>query len=416
MNRRDFLKSASLLSLSMLSQAQGWTWAASPKSGASSNDSRLVVVFLRGAVDGLNVVVPYSDPTYYSLRPTIAISRPGDSAGALDLDGTFGLHPALAPIMPQWKDKSLSFVVCSGSPDPTRSHFDAQDYMETGAPGNKRLTTGWMNRLLEQLPDNRSPIRAINVGNTMPRILQGPISVASYDAKPTGGASAAALDRPAILSSFGQMYQGRHDDLGEAFCEAVEARQVLNSKLQDEMIAADQGAPLARNFRGFGQQLGRLFHKDPETRVAFIALGGFDTHVNQGADKGALANNLSTLGTGLSQFVTGLGQAYDKTVVVVMSEFGRTVKENGNAGTDHGHGNMLWLMGGPVAGGKIYGRWDGLSQRTLFEGRDLPVTTDFRNVLSVVLSQHMGITAKGISQIFPDFVPSDKSLNHLLHA
>ncbi len=412
MNRRDFLMSAGMLSLSLVMPgAQGWAWAASEKNAAAS-DSRLVVIFLRGAVDGLNVLVPHSDPSYYSMRPAIAIAKPGSESGALDLDGTFGLHPSLQPILPQWKDKSLSFVVCSGSPDPTRSHFDAQDYMESGAPGNKILSTGWLNRLLGQLPDNHSPIRGINVGNTMPRILQGPVSIASYEAKSGGHGS--AIDRPVVLSSFGQMYEGRQDELGKAFAEAVSARAVLNSKLQDEMIAADQGAPLAKNFKGFGQQLGRLFHKDPDTRVAFIALGGFDTHVNQGASKGALANNLSTLGAGLAEFISGLGPAYQKTIIVVMSEFGRTVRENGNSGTDHGHGNMLWLMGGPIAGGKIYGRWDGLAQRALFEGRDLPVTTDFRNILTAVIGEHMGVNRKGLMEVFPDFVTGDQSMLHLL--
>lgn len=414
MNRREFIKSAGVLSLStLITGAQGWAWASAPRGISTTSDTRLVVVFLRGAVDGLNVVVPYSEPAYYSVRPSIAIPKPGSEGGALDLDGTFGLHPALQPLLPFWKDKSLSFVVCSGSPDPTRSHFDAQDYMETGAPGNKLLSTGWMNRLLTQLPDNRSPIRAINVGNTMPRILQGPVSVASYEAKPAG--RAAAIDHPVVLSSFAQMYEGRQDELGKAFSEAVSARQVLNSKLQDEMIAADQGAPVAKNFKGFGQQLGRLFHKDPETRVAFIALGGFDTHVNQGASKGALANNLSTLGAGLAEFVNGLGSAYQKTIIVVMSEFGRTVRENGNSGTDHGHGNVLWLLGGPVAGGKVYGRWDGLAQNSLFEGRDLPVTTDFRNILCPIVGTHMGIGSKGMSEIFPDFTANDKSMLKLMH-
>lgn len=410
MNRREFIRSAGLLSLSVLiPQASGWAWAAPEV--ADSGSSRLVVIFLRGAADGLNIVVPYSDPSYYSLRPTIAIPKPGAELGALDLDGTFGLHPSLAPILPLWKSKSLAFVTCSGSPDPTRSHFDAQDYMESGVPGNKITATGWLNRLLAQMPDNKSPVRAINVGNTMPRILQGPISVASYEAKPSGRIS--ALDRPGVLSSFAQMYEGRNDDLGKNFAEAVSARKVLNSRLQDEMIAADQGAPLAKNFRGFGQQLGRLFHQVPSTRVAFIALGGFDTHVNQGASKGALANNLATLGTGLAEFVTGLGPAYERTIIAVVSEFGRTVKENGNSGTDHGHGNVLWLLGGPVAGGKIYGKWDGLAGRALFEGRDLPVTTDFRSVMSAIIEEHMTIDKKGMTCIFPDFVNSDKSVLHI---
>lgn len=412
MNRRDFLRSAGLLSMSMLTPGlNGWAWAAANR---DEDSSRLVVIFLRGAADGLNILVPHSDPAYYACRPGIAIQKPGTPEGALDLDGHFGLHPVLAPIMPLWKNKSLAFVVSSGSPDPTRSHFDAQDYMETGVPGSKTTSTGWMNRLLSQLPDNKSPIRAINVGNTIPRILQGPVSVASYEAKPTGGRIGTALDKPMVLSSFAQMYEGRNDDLGTYFAEAVSARKVLNSRLQDEMIAADQGAPLAKNFKGFGQQLGRLFHQEPNTRVAFIALGGFDTHVNQGASKGPLANNLTTLGTGLAEFVNGLGEAYSRTVIAVVSEFGRTVRENGNAGTDHGHGNVLWLLGGPVDGGKIYGDWSGLDKSKLFEGRDMPVNTDFRSVMSTVLSKHMLLSKKGMSQVFPDFTLNDKAIQNIL--
>lgn len=410
MDRREFLKAAGVMSLSMLFPGvQGW--AAS--TGDDTGDGRkLIVIFLRGAADGLSVVVPYSDSRYYSLRPKIAIPKPGQPLGALPLDNDFGLHPSLAALMPLWQNKTLAFVASSGSPDPTRSHFDAQDYMESGTPGSKLSSTGWMNRLLAQLPDSKSPVRAINVGATLPRILQGPQAVASYS--PQQANRTMPLDRPAILRAFGQMYGPRSDSLGKNFRDGIAQRAKLNSELEDEMVAANQGALPARSFKNFGQQVGRLFAKDAKIRLAFVALGGFDTHVNQGASKGQLANHLQTLGSGLSQLVTGLGPAYDKTVILVMSEFGRTVQENGNGGTDHGHGNFMWLLGGPIAGGKIYGRWDGLDQRTLFEGRDLPVTTDFRSVISSVTPEHMCISQSGMQRIFPGYPASDRSLASLL--
>lgn len=412
MDRREFLKAAGVMSLSMLFPGiQGWAASTGSDTGAGR---KLIVIFLRGAVDGLSVVVPYSASRYYSVRPRIAIPKPGEPLGALQLDSDFALHPSLEPLMPLWKSKSLAFVASSGSPDPTRSHFDAQDYMESGTPGSKVSSTGWMNRLLAQLPDNKSPVRAINVGATLPRILQGSQAVASYS--PQQANRTMPLDRPVILRAFEQMYGPRSDGLGKNFRDGIAARAKLNSELEDEMVAANQGALPARNFKNFGQQVGRLFAKDPNIRLAFVALGGFDTHVNQGASKGQLANHLQTLGTGLSQLVTGLGPAYEKTIIIVMSEFGRTVEENGNGGTDHGHGNFMWLLGGPIAGGKIYGRWDGLEQRTLFEGRDLPVTSDFRSVIGSVAPEHMCISEAGMQKVFPGFSSSDRALTALLRA
>ncbi len=398
MDRREFLKASGMAAMSLFAPSIT-AWALDGQQSVETN--KLIVVFLRGAVDGLSVVVPYSDSRYYSVRNKIALQKPGQENGVLDLDGHFGLHPKLEPLLPFWKDKSLGFVLCSGSPDPTRSHFDAQDYMESGAPGNKSMGSGWMNRLLSQLPNNKSPIRAINIGSVTPRMMQGPVSVATY--APTTKKRTAAVDKPRVLSAFEQMYADRNDALSTAFAEGVEARKTLNSKLDDEMLAANQGAPAANKFGNFGRQLGRLIKEEPKVQAAFVALGGYDTHVNQGAAQGQLANHLTPIGNGLSQLIEALGPAYQKTVIIVMSEFGRTVKENGNGGTDHGHGNAMWILGGPVAGGKIYGRWDGLAERSLYEGRDLPVTTDFRAVVSSIIGDHMSLDKAKLSSIFPDF-------------
>lgn len=405
MERREFLKAAGLATLAGV--LPGWGLNSYGLSAFALNerkaqeDHKLVVVFLRGALDGLSVLVPYDDPRYYSVRPKIAIPKPGQEGGAIKLDGSFALHPNLAPLMPYWQNKTLSFVVNSGSPDPTRSHFDAQDYMESGMPGNKVVSTGWLNRVLKELPNNGSPVRALNVGATTPRILQGPIACATY--APTAKNRMNAMESPYIARAFEKMYSGRTDDLGVAFAEGMEARATINEKLSDQMTAADQGALQANKFSGFGRQVGRLIKEEPKIQVAFVDLGGFDTHVNQGASKGQLANNLNVVGKGLSELISSLGNTYEKTLIMVMSEFGRTVKENGNGGTDHGHGNFIWLLGGNVDGGKLHGNWSGLNDRALYEGRDLPVLTDFRSVLTDGISQHLGLSAKQTDAIFPGY-------------
>ncbi len=413
MDRREFLKAAGMASLcGMLPEFSAWA----AESQAKNNGNKLVVVFLRGAIDGLSVIVPHSDPAYYSMRPKIAIPRPGGEGGALALNNDFSLHPSLSMLLPLWEKKSLAFVQNSGSPDPTRSHFDAQDYMESGAPGNKVMSTGWLNRLLSQLPNNQSPVRAINLGATTPRILQGPIASASYAPSQRRGRS--PIDRQGISDEFMQMYGGRKDEMEKTFLEGLEARATINSALAEgtnqEMMQANQGAVPVNNFGNFGKQLGKLIHEEPAVQVSFVALGGFDTHVNQGSSKGQLAGKLSVLGTGLAQLVEALGDSYNKTMIMVVSEFGRTVKENGNGGTDHGHGNTIWLLGGKVNGGQMYGRWNGMGQRDLYEGRDLPVTTDFRSVIGSIIGEHMQLSQAQLATIFPSFQIADKGLSSII--
>ncbi|HEY9680312.1 MAG TPA: DUF1501 domain-containing protein [Oculatellaceae cyanobacterium] len=409
MNRREFLRSAALTSLSfMVPGVRGWAYS----NGTDDVDrKKLIVILLRGGVDGLNVVAPYGDSLYYSIRPTIALPRPGSATGALNLDGHFGLHPALSPLMPYWNSKQLAFVHSSGSPDPSRSHFDAQDYMESGTPGRKLIGSGWMNRLVTQLPSKHSPVQAISFGPILPRIFSGTAVVATVDrgdkSKPI------PVDHPVIQQCFEEMYKGRTDYLGKAFSEGMAAHRTINDaldekkeKLDPEQVQANRGAPLPKNFRGFGTQLANLFRKDKSIQVAFMDLGGWDTHVNQGAGSGQLAQHLVPLGTGLADLCTGLGPLYKDTTIVVMSEFGRTAKENGNGGTDHGHGNVMWLLGGTVRGGKVYGRWDGLSPTALNEGRDLPTSTDFRSVLCWTLNEQIHVSKAALAEIFPDFAPN----------
>lgn len=372
----------------------------------SRRSPRLVVVFLRGAIDGLSVVVPYGDPDYYRARTSIAIPPPGQDGGGLDLDGYFALHPALAPLWPCWQAGQLAFVHAAGSPDPTRSHFDAQDYMESGTPGRKSTADGWLNRLLSILPGGGN---ALNVGAVMPRALAGPQPVAVLASGPSA-TRPSPLDRPQVAAAFDELYAG-NGKMDQAYRESRHSRQEMLAalsadNLEIEMQRASNGAAPASVFAEDAGRLARLMRSDPRVRLAFLGVGGWDTHANQGAGRGQLANHLQPLASGLATLAQGLGPTLEDTVVVVMSEFGRTVRENGNGGTDHGHGNVMWLLGGSVVGGKVHGRWPGLGAGALHEGRDLPVTTDFRDVLATLAERHLRLKNGDMATLFPGFGPN----------
>jgi uncharacterized protein (DUF1501 family) len=405
MKRREFLSLAAATTASYLvPHCRAWAYGGGSQNGDSK---KLVVVILRGGIDGLNVVVPHGDPDYYKLRPTIGIPR----ASLYDLDGHFGMHPALSALQPFWQNKTLAFIHASGSPDPTRSHFDAQDYLESGAPGSKVISTGWLNRLLAQLPARESPVRAISFGPTLPRICSGPATVATV--APESKNRELAVDKPAIEAAFDQLYIHRNDDMSKAYSEGLAAHKEVSrafdvAEKQDkdalrEQLIANKGAPLPRTYTYFGKQIAGLIRTDPSVQVAFVDFGGWDTHVNQGAAQGQLANHLTPLAAGLADLVKGLGTLYNDTQIVVMSEFGRTAHENGNGGTDHGHGNVIWLLGGDTPGGKVYARWSGLNTAGLYESRDLAATTDFRSVLCASLADHMRLSSTALATVFPDF-------------
>jgi uncharacterized protein (DUF1501 family) len=370
-------------------------WAAAVDGGSQ----RLIVILLRGAVDGLNVVVPYAEEAYYRERPSIAIAPPGKPDGAFALDEHFGLHPALASLMPLWADRSLAFIHAAGSPDATRSHFDAQLYLENGTPGQGMTRDGWMNRLLWALPGPRGVTDAIGIGPTVPRILAGTAPVTTLSLGPNGPPPL-PIDQPEIGSAFDRLYSG-NDALGKSYREGRAARAQLIGALTKERQIADNGAPPATSFPGQAARLAQLIRRHPGVRLAAIGLGGWDTHVNQGNHKGQLAERLHALGEGLAALARGSGEAWRETVVVVLSEFGRTVRENGNGGTDHGHGNVIWVLGGAVSGGRVYGDWPGLSPPKLYQHRDLAVTTDFRTALAVVAQRHMRLTDSQIEAVFP---------------
>lgn len=397
MHRRHFLNTLALGAGILLPVGRS-AWAVNTP--ANPTGKKLVVVMLRGAVDGLNVVAPVGDANYRRLRPTIGLAAPGADGGALALDGYFGLHPALASLQPLWQARKLAFVHASGSPDPTRSHFDAQDYMESATPGRKNTPDGWMNRLVAALPGPQSPSRLLGIGPVLPRILSGRAAAVNLP-NVAGAARADLLDRPAVKAAFDELYDG-HPRFGRAYADGRAAhREVMGALESHEMQAADRGAPLPNGFPDDAARLAGLMRNDPNIQLAFVALGGWDTHANQGAAGGQLANRLMPLGQGLAVLADRLGPLFDDTVVVVMSEFGRTARENGNGGTDHGHGNVMWVMGGTVRGGKVYGDWEGVADEKLNEGRDLPVTTDFRSVLAQISEEHLMLGDKRLEQVFP---------------
>lgn len=394
MSRRRFLALASSGATYVGWRGRGWAQAA-----PATSVRRLVVIMLRGAVDGLNVVVPHFDPRYREMRPTIGLAAPGGGGGVIDLDGRFGLHPELASMLPLWRERRLAFVHACGSTDPTRSHFDAQDYMESGTPGVRATPDGWMNRLMSLLPGARDPVGALSVGPTRPRILSGPLATANF---PLGAETGkpSPLDRPAVAAAFGRLYAG-DDELSVAFRQGLEERRRLIGDLAGESAAADNGAPEPKGFPAMASRLARLLSRDDRIHLAFADLGGWDTHVNQGGATGQLANHLRQLGDGLAALAAGLGPRLDDTVVVVMSEFGRTARENGNRGTDHGHGTVMMVLGGRVRGGLVHGQWPGLEAAALYQGRDLAVTTDFRSVIAALLAHHLDLADRQILAVLP---------------
>jgi uncharacterized protein (DUF1501 family) len=404
MKRRDFLIQTGLFSTSLITTIGSNAWVAHSAT-PNNNPKRLIVIFLRGGVDGLNIVVPYSETAYYQARPKIAIPQPGKEGGVIDLDGRFGLHPVLSPLIPFWEKGNLAFVHACGLTDSTRSHFDAQKYMESGTPGNKGTRDGWMNRLLGVIA-KKTPVQAVTVGQNTPWILYGQMPIANL---PSGSNPKKRLliDRPQVATAFDQLYSG-NDSLSQTYRQGRMAREAIMKDLDKEMTMANNGAPLPDGFAKDASRLAQLMARDSRIELGFMALGGWDTHANQGSTQGTLAQNLGKLGKGLAALAQGLGNVYQNTTIVVMSEFGRTVRQNNNGGTDHGHGNVVWVLGGNVKGGKVYGEWPGLSASQLYEKRDLAIATDFRDVISTVLQRHINLNSSQLNQVLPNYKPTQK--------
>jgi len=403
-SRRYFLTRGgiSLIGLSSMPAFLQRAIASTPQSGKK----QVVVLFQRGAADGLNIVVPFGEPSYYRLRPTIAIPQPrsGATDAAIDLDGLFGLHPSLALLAALFQKNELAIVHAAGSPDPTRSHFDAQDFMESGTPGVKSTEDGWLNRVLQTVPEeNASPFRAVAMGPNLPRMLRGSApAIALSDVKQFRVMSQTPGMGQIAEGGFEAMYAQTVDHaLRGTGTETFEAIDMLR-KADPSKYKPENGANYGNSRLGQSlQQIGQLLKANIGTEVLFVDCGGWDNHVNEGGAQGQLANLLKDLGQGMAAFHQDMGDRMENIVLVTMSEFGRTVKENGNRGTDHGHANCMLVMGGPVKGGKVYGRWPGLNEGQLNEGRDLTLTTDFRNVLGEILQKHIGV--RDLAPVFPGF-------------
>jgi uncharacterized protein (DUF1501 family) len=396
LTRRFFVKGSALV-MAGAGAVPGWLGRAAATT--QGKKKTLVAIFQRGAADGLSIVAPFGDKHYADLRPTIGVSAPGNpqrQPNGIDLDGFFALHPQLDALKPLWDKQQLAIVEATGSPDPSRSHFDAQDFMESGTPGAKG--NGWLNRALAPPTAETSPLRAVAMGAQLPRTLWGDrsaIAVADMQQYKMGEETASIVQ---------SMYENSSDKpLETAGRDAFAAMKMIQS-LTGGNYAPDNraqygGSELGRNL----QQVARLIKAVAGVEAAFAEIGGWDHHQNE---QQQMPNLLRQFGMALAGFCQDMGDRMEDVVLVTMSEFGRTAQENGDNGTDHGHGSLMTVLGGPVRGGKVYGRWPGLEKEQLYEGRDLDVTTDFRAVLSELVSGHLG--QKDIAQVFPGFKPGEQ--------
>lgn len=404
LSRRVFMKNGGL---ALLSLGFAPAFIERTAEAAAARRKILIAIFQRGAVDGLNMIVPFGEREYYAARPSIAIPRPGADEGAIDLDGFFGLHPRLAPLKPLWDTRQLAIVHASGSTDPTRSHFDAQDYMETATPGVKSTQDGWLNRYLHAREHaNATPFRAVALGGQLPRALHGTAPALAISRIGQFGIRAGQATET-MQASFESEYAAAADRvLNRTGGQAFDAVRMLKAADPAKYQPAN-GAEYPRS--GYGEalrQIAQLVKAEVGLEIAFAEAGGWDTHANQGASVGELARRLDDFGRGIAALTRDLGDRMADVVILTMSEFGRAVAENGNRGTDHGHGNAMLVIGGQnVRGGKVYGRWPGLAREERYDGRDLAVTTDFRSVFAEVVRGHLGVA--DTRRIFPGFTRAD---------
>jgi uncharacterized protein (DUF1501 family) len=404
-NRRFFLHKGALAVAGTAAIPSFLVRSVMAEAAAALPNRRLVVIFQRGAADGLNIVVPYKEKNYYSMRPSIAIPQ----NQVLDLDGFFGLHPSLASFKPLYDQGHLAIVHAAGSPDTTRSHFDAQDYMESGTPGVKSTQDGWLNRALQaedlrhrcaQTCEQHTAFRALALGAEVPRTLAGKIpAIALNNVNGFTVAGRGPTQSPAA-SAFEAMYADTGDRLfhatGDETFDAVKMLRAANPA--QYAPAAGVNYPTSE-FGNSMKQIAQLLKANLGVEAAFTDVSGWDTHQNQGSVNGQLANRLSDFSASIAAFWRDMGDDAENITLVTMSEFGRTARENGTGGTDHGHANAMFVLGGSVKGGKVYGKWPGLDNDQLNEGRDLVLTTDFRQVLGEVVAQSLGATDMQV--VFP---------------
>ena len=418
LSRRTFLKRGALALVSVGSMPmwgpsflQQLVFAAEPTRGGGRKI--LICLFQRGAVDGLSMVVPYGDKNYYAARSEIAVAQPTKKAGTegvLDLDGFFGFHPNMAALVPVYKSGHLAVIQACGSPSSTRSHFDAQDFMECGVVNDKSIRTGWLNRTLLACPEDRARItsfRAVAMTAMLPRSLQGESeALAIPDLKTFGVREPPGFGGDLANATAASGFEGMYDSAVDSVMhgtgkEAFDALAALKTA-DPTKYAPQNGAQYPKGTFGRSlMQIAQMIKADLGVEVAFVEIGGWDTHANQGGATGQLANRFTEFSKGLAALYQDLGDRMADVVILTMSEFGRTVHQNGNRGTDHGHATCFMVMGGPVRGGKVYGKWPGLAPEQLFEGRDLALTTDYRDVFAEIAQKHLG--ARDLPKIFPGF-------------
>jgi uncharacterized protein (DUF1501 family) len=398
MNRRQFLLHSGIAAAGL---ALPWRVWALPANGEASR-SRLLVVLLRGAYDSASLLVPHGFPYYYASRANIAIAKPNtaNAVSALDIGHGYGLHPATSTLFELFQARQAVLIPFSGSQDTSRSHFQAQDVMELGQSpkdkGGLDYTSGFLNRLVAVLQNKDTRISGMSFTNNLTPVFKGKVEVPNINLQ--GQVHNIANDRPTKMIE--ALYQG--NALEDYIKEGIQTRQQVSAMLDMEMQNASRGAAKASGFEKQARSIAALMRDNPAYAVGFVDVGGWDTHVNQGAATGALATNLGNLSNGLSGFADELGTAaWRNTVVVVMSEFGRTFHENGNRGTDHGHGSTLWILGGGISGGKLAGEQTDLNENTLFQNRDFPVLNDYRAVLSQIVQRLYGLNTAQLEKIFP---------------
>jgi uncharacterized protein (DUF1501 family) len=401
MNRRDLLAMAAAAGAPVLIAGQVWA--------APNADHRLLVVFLRGAYDAANVVIPIGSDFYYEARPTLKIARPdpADPNAALPLDAAWGLHPALKDsLYPLWQKRQIAFVPFAGTDDLSRSHFETQDTIELGQPlqGSRNYGSGFMSRLYGQLADAHTPdIKPIAFTDQLPLTFRGGAPVPNIGVANVGKPSVDARQSKLIE----EMYRGQ--TLAPAVSQGFAVRDEVYRQVSVEMVAANRGAVSAKGFELSARRIGRLMQTD--YTLGFIDVGGWDTHVNQGAATGYLAGRLGELGRGLAGFADEIGpEAWRNTTVIVVSEFGRTFRENGARGTDHGHGSVYWIMGGAVRGGRLAGPQTTVTAATLNQNRDYPVLTDYRALIGGIVQRIYGLNGERLQQVFPGVAPADLGL------
>jgi uncharacterized protein (DUF1501 family) len=395
-SRRVFLKDGAFALVSM-GFAPSFLTRTAFAAGAAGRSKKLIAIFQRGACDGMSLVVPFGDPEYYRARPSIAVAKPNvNGDGAIDLDGFFGLNPRLLPLKACWDARQLAIIHACGSPDSTRSHFDAQDYMETGTPGVKATADGWLNRYLQvRRIEQSSLFRAVSLTQQLPRSLQGSApALAMSQIGQFGVRGQSELFERAYASSSDSVLNGTGR---EAFDAMRALREADPSRYQPQHGAEYPRTPFGQALK----QIGQLVKSDLGLEIAFAEVGGWDTHVNQGSTQGQLANRFDDFAHAIAALVTDLGDAMADTIVLTMSEFGRAINENGNRGTDHGHGNAMLIIGGGVRGGRVYGKWPGLSTEQRYDRRDLAITTDFRDVFAEIVVRHLGVS--DARAIFPGY-------------